>query len=60
MLKDSDEANSYDLISKTHNRRLKPGLPQDILLTDTEEYSLLAYTDQYYYYYLLRYIINIL
>ena len=38
-LKDSDGARHYQLGKKTQNRRLRPRLPQDILISDTEEHS---------------------
>jgi hypothetical protein len=38
-LKDSDGARHYQLGMKTQNRRLRPRLPQDILISDTEEPS---------------------
>jgi len=38
-LKNSDGARHYQLGKKTKNRRLRPRLPQDILISDTEELS---------------------
>jgi len=38
-LKDSDGARHYQLGRKTQNKRLQPRLPQDILLTETEDHS---------------------